>query len=69
MFERVVSIKNLYCICKSFRLEFRKGLEKKSSSFKERRESLDGEKGCRRVSEHGLGAAGPILGSDVMHTL
>ena len=41
-------------------LEFSKGLEKKSNSFKERRESADGESGCRWMSEHGLGAAGPI---------
>lgn len=41
-------------------LKFRKGLEKKSSLSKERRESSVGERRCRRVREDDLGAAGSI---------
>ena len=45
---------------KAFILEFRKGLEEKSSLSKELRESSVGGRRRRRVNEDGLGAAGSI---------
>ena len=58
--KRSVSVMQVLENGKAFILEFRKGLEEKSSLSKEQRESSVGGRRRRRVNEDGLGAAGSI---------